>query len=1302
MLIRRLFFVAFLLSTAALEAQPLRAPDRIRGRIDDARRIVLSGSRHPKLTPDRDLGAVSPSEPLNGLTLHVKLTAAQQAELDRLLADQQDPASPRNHVWLTPEEYADRFGLSAADFEQTASWLASQGLTIDYKARSRTWIGFSGDAQHVQAAFGTQIHRYQFDGAAHYANSSEVTIPEALEPVVLAIGGLDDDKPKPFSKIRPLVTGGDNSHALAPGDLAAIYNIAPLYAKGITGAGQKIAIPGQSGLSLSDVQSFRSAFGLSRNDPQTVLVPGYPDPGTSDPNNLGEALLDVEYSGAIAPAATIVYVYSPNALLSLLYIIDQDLAPVVSYSYGGCEAAISAAGSKADAYRAVAQQANVQGMTWVASSGDSGAAACEPQGSSPAGVNGIQVNLPASVPEVTAVGGSEFNEGSGNYWGRYTGSPTPTALSYIPEMAWNDTAAEGGLASTGGGASIFFPKPSWQTGVGVPAGTARYVPDIALSASWTHDPYIVVFGGQINLSGGTSAASPVFAGVLALLNHYLVSNRIQATAGVGNANLQLYRLAQTTQGVFHDITQGSNIVPCASGTPNCTGTGRYGYSAGAGYDLATGLGSLDVNNLVTLWNGAPSAPSAVSTTLTATAAPASILVNASTVLTATVKAASGNTPPTGSVTFRLGNSTLGTAALSGSGSSASATLTVYGSQIGVGAGSVQVSYGGTTNFGSSSASVTVTVTAAVTSSAVIPSIAPAPVYQQDPDDEGYAWFYSVRLTEIGGTATTITGFSIAGTDHTADIQSFFGSATLPAHGTLTANLRSRGLTAPVDRLFVISGSDASGQRWTQQLTVTFLPQQIAAAMALSSSPETEVQNPKGDPSCAADHPFYQQLNLQELNGIGVQLTKFVAAGSDLTDSLVSYFGSQRLAPLGALRANICWRIGTLPTTLKYEIDGIDRNGRKVTASLSVPFQAAGQNAGALSASRSSINLTASAGQSATATLSVNVPAGQNWSLSLFPNNQNTSWLVVFPQSGSGTTTVNLVAASGGIPNGVHTANLVFQSVNTIPQFVNVPVTFTVGASSSVSISGVTNGASFGQSFAPGMILSIFGTKLSNSTKAAASVPLPIALDGVSVTVNGVRAPLYYISPGQLNVQVPYETAAGTAVLGVNNNGLVASSTFAVKATAPGIFTGAAGALVPISSARRGESILLYVTGEGDTTPILDTGAPPSNSTPLSGLPAPLQHLTMTVGGVPVAPFFTGIPYGLVGVTQVNFTVPPNAPLGVQPVIVTVGGVASKAAAVNITAASAATAMAPELRPFFPEVGSFLPLPVVHDSPQRRD
>jgi len=254
--------------------------------------------------------------------------------------------------------------------------------------------------------------------------------------------------------------------------------------------------------------------------------------------------------------------------------------------------------------------------------------------------------------------------------------------------------------------------------------------------------------------------------------------------------------------------------------------------------------------------------------------------------------------------------------------------------------------------------------------------------------------------------------------------------------------------------------------------------------------------------------------------------------------------------------------------------------------------------------------------------------------------------------------VNFTASGFNLANGIYNATLVFQASNSIPQFIEVPVTFLVGStSSSMSIGGVSNGASFQQAFAPGMILSIFGTQLAPSAQAASSLPLPLTMAGVSATVNGVPAPLYYVSSGQLNVQVPYETGAGPAVVGVNNNGQLASYLFTLAPSAPGIFT-------TLSSAKRGDVLTMFITGEGSTTPVLATGASPFFATPLTLLPQPALLLAVTVGGVSADILFAGVPPGLAGVTQINFSIPNGAPTGVQPLVVTVGGVPS--APLNLT------------------------------------
>ncbi len=682
--------------------------DRLIRPIHNERRVVLKGNRNPQAQPQNDQGPVEPDRQISGMTLLLKQSAEQKAALEKLLEEQQDPASPNYHAWLTPEEYADRFGVSANDWAGIHSWLYAQGFRVDYSARGRNFIAFSGTARQAQDAFGTQIHVYRADGETHYANATDPTIPAALEPVVQAIQGLDDFRLRPRRPARRPRFSDSGESLLTPEDLATIYNIIPLYQTGIDGSGQKLVIVGQSGFDMADIRTFRSAFGLPANDPQVVLAAGSADPGISD--SLGEALLDLEWAGAVAKNATIVYVYGTDVYAAVFYAVDQNLAPVISMSWGACEPLVSSVSSSLpNTIRTVAQQANSQGITWVASSGDSGAADCERQQVSPVGVHGMAADFPASMAEVTGVGGTEFNEGSGNYWNTSNTPNLGSARSYIPEKVWNDTALDGGLVAGGGGASIFFSRPSWQTGPGVPNDSARSVPDIAFTASADHVPYVIFQDGDLQLTGGTSAAAPVFGGILALLNQYVVAKGFQSNPGLANVNPNLYRLAQIGSGIFHDVTVGDNIVPCQAGTLHCGASGRYGYAAGPGYDRATGLGSADVYKLITGWN----ATSVTSTATTVAANPASFAVSASTTLTATVKAASGTVSPGGTVTFSLSEATLGTGSLSGSAGTSTASVTVNGSQLSTGGNSITATYGGVTGFGSSNGSVTVTVTAPV-------------------------------------------------------------------------------------------------------------------------------------------------------------------------------------------------------------------------------------------------------------------------------------------------------------------------------------------------------------------------------------------------------------------------------------------------------------------------------------------------------------------------------------------------------------------------------------------------------------
>jgi uncharacterized protein (TIGR03437 family) len=227
----------------------------------------------------------------------------------------------------------------------------------------------------------------------------------------------------------------------------------------------------------------------------------------------------------------------------------------------------------------------------------------------------------------------------------------------------------------------------------------------------------------------------------------------------------------------------------------------------------------------------------------------------------------------------------------------------------------------------------------------------------------------------------------------------------------------------------------------------------------------------------------------------------------------------------------------------------------------------------------------------------------------------------------------------------------------------------VGASSAIAIGGIGNNFSGGTEIAPGTLTAIYGINLAPGTQVVGTRPLPLNLQGVSVTVNGIAAPFYYISPGQLDVQIPYETGLGPAILAVNNNGQVAVFPFTVSTTAPGLYpsaiSNATGSLV--SSAPPGDVLLLFMTGEGDVTPFLPTGASPASTTAVSALPAPILPVSITVGGVPAQKLFGGIPSGLVGVSQIDFTVPATAPLGPQPVVVTVGGVAAPPVMLTVVA-----------------------------------
>ena len=1215
--------------------------DRINGRIDTSHAVVLKGKINTSARMEDDRGEVDPSMEIAYATLRLQPTAAQQAALERLLMEQQDPGSANYHRWLTPEEYGDRFGLSRGDLAKIAGWLESQGLRVNDVARGRHWITFTGPAGAMGRTFRTEFHYYATNGMRHFANVTAPSIPEALAGVVAGVEGLDDYDAGFTVAERPLVTTTSGTHYLAPDDIATIYDVNPLYAAGIDGTGQTIAVIGATGFDMNQIHTYRSRYNLTTSDPKLMLVG--PDPGTVAED---EVYLDLELVSAVARNANIVYVYAKSMDTAARYAVDQRVAPVITESHITCEPGLTSD------QRAIAQQANAEGITWVAASGDAGAAGCETQGKLPQASTGKAVGSPASIPEVTAVGGTEFDDAAGTYWSSSNTKTYGSATSYIPERAWNDTSTlDWALAASTGGASILYAKPWWQTGAGVPDDGARDVPDVALSASWSHDGYYIYASDRWYGQGGTSAATPVFASFVVLLNQYLLSKNAHFDGGLGNINPTLYRLAQTAPAAFHDITKGDNIVPCMQGTPDC-GRGSFGYTAGAGYDLVTGLGSVDLYKLASSWNSGTPTNTAVS------ASPASVAFNGSFQLTASVSASGA--VPGGEIAFIANDTSLGTATLS----AGSATLTVNAGLLPAGANTITAIYSGAAGWNGSSGATTVSVTVPAGASAVVASMTPNPVYEVRSSGGGTVWDYTIHLTNESAIAATLTKFTIDGNDDLTTLKNALGSATIGGNASVSATLAAANLKAPVNRVFVFAGTDASGAAWSQQITVPFIARVLEENSLVVTTPASVPSNASADASCRWSQPIV----LEEQGGIDLQLASLVSGGNDFSNQMQQIFGATSMAPFGRLQGTLCWPAGTTAGAKTATLSFTDTAAQQASTR-TVTF-ATTLSAGAAAGTASSVSPTlvrfSGGGSSQKSTIALSFAGGSPaWTARVSPAGSITSWLTVAPLSGSGGAQLTVTASSAGLANGVYNANILIQSANATPQFLSVPVVLLVGGSSSISIGGVTNAASYQTVLAPGMLATVFGTNMAPAVQHAPAVPLPLSMQGVTVTVNGYTAPLLDVSPGQLNVQIPYETGAGTAILGVNNGGQVAYFALQVEAAAPGIFmTGDGNSnLVPYAGGARGQELVAFITGEGAVAPWLMTGRTPTTSD-LTQLPAPGLPASISVGGVQATIDFIGIPPGFVGVTQINFKIPANAPVGKQPVVVTVGGVAS--APVNVT------------------------------------
>ena len=682
------FFSPF---AAAVSAQSSGVQPRITQAVNESSLVPVKGTVHPLANAANDRGAAPDGMQLERLHLVFKRSQAQESALKQLISEMHTPGSPNYHKWITPEQFGEQFGPADQDVAAVGSWLTAHGFQVGKVEPGEQVMEISGSVAQMRGAFHTQIHKYMVNGETHFANADDPQIPSALAPVIGGFASLNNFHAHRQSQFLGKaiydprthtatpqwtypVQGGVN-YVVAPGDFAVQYDLNPLYTAGTTGAGQTIGIINDSNINIDLVNQFRSIFGLSANPPQVIIDGNDPGiDGTNDPDGPNfdsfEAYIDVEWSGAAAPGATVdLIIAGDTALESGLALAAEhavfgNVAPILSLSFGVCEA-----GTNNAFFNQLWEEAAAQGQTVLVSSGDTGSAGCDNPGQSFA-VDGVAVNGFASTPFNVAVGGTDFfystfnstqtaiNAQLATFWGAPTGTNSPpppngaSLLMPISEQPWNNSqyglnlppsflslTGTTTIVGGGGGASIVYAKPAFQTGAGVPADAARDLPDVSLFASnganLSFYPSCAGNGDcqpggtpvQISGAGGTSFASPEFAGIMALVN--------QKYGRQGQADFVLYPLKTQFPAAFHDVLQGTNSMPCefspTKGT-NCIsagagavvlgsitegelGTGSTAdYNAGAGYNLATGLGTVDASVLVADWNKV--AFTGTSTTLT--------------------------------------------------------------------------------------------------------------------------------------------------------------------------------------------------------------------------------------------------------------------------------------------------------------------------------------------------------------------------------------------------------------------------------------------------------------------------------------------------------------------------------------------------------------------------------------------------------------------------------------------------------------------------------------------------------------
>ena len=948
MAFRRVLFVLACLAFFALPAGAQQIPSpqgaippRITQPVDEANLVTLKGNTHPLARPEFDLGPAPANLPLNRMLLVLSRSPEQEAALETLLDQQQDKSSPNYHNWLTPEQFGRQFGPADQDVQTVTSWLETHGFAVSRVSKGRVVIEFSGTASQLRAAFHTEIHKYAVNGEEHWANATDPQIPTALAPVVAGLKTLHNFYKKPqilitgekfTEKVKPGLppefTSSTGLHALAPGDYATIYNINPLYSAGINGTGTTIAVVGRSDFILQDVIDFRNMFGMPSN--MLAEVFNGPDPGILNTGEQFEATLDTTWSGAVAPNAEIIFVVSASTNttdgldLSEEYIIDNDLGNVMTESFSGCEEGATSA--DASSISSLAEQAAAEGITYMVSTGDSGAEGCDNPDTETRASSPVSVNILASSPYTLGVGGTLFVEGANaaKYWNSTNSGGQSSALSYIPENVWNESCTagcgqngSGSIWAGGGGESTLFKKPSWQSGI-IPTDTFRDLPDVSLTAAG-HDPYLLCFEysceqGEFYGVSGTSASAPSFAGIMALVNQKTGSKQ-------GQANYVLYRLAaQETLAscnassatappastcIFNDVTVGNNAVPGEVGY----GTPTAEYQSTVGYDRATGLGSVNVANLVNGWGTARSVVSATTLSITP-----STNVTHGTPLDVTISVAP--TPPaTGSPTGDVALIGDFSTVSSISGETEVAQLTLSNStassasvnQLPGGTYNLQAHYEGDATFvPSDSTAVKVDILPEpITETASAVTGTPPNLTSFTTQTYGALIYVQAKVTGksgVGAPTGTIT--------FTDSVQGSLGSATLDQTGTATTSDVAQVVNGGSHTVTARYSGDASFQSGTSSVTFSLTP-----------DPTTTVIQPPTAPIIEGGPP--QVL---------VNVTA-VSSGQWPTGSVTAFVGTTQLGGVVPISGSTSGS-GTLGVTAEVPLTGLPPGSATITVKYS--------------------------------------------------------------------------------------------------------------------------------------------------------------------------------------------------------------------------------------------------------------------------------------------------------------------------------------------------------------------------------